>query len=132
MLAVDARYRHGAKVALAGAVAATKVIGKAKMRVARHQAAIDRVNEMHENGEIDDSAHSTGKPPPLVVRLAEVRPFLRAPWLAVRGSPFVNSHVPEGDRHARAAEPVARAMVLEVSRRLGPEVPAAGDLWPAA
>src|SRR5262245_13363136 len=36
----------------------------------------------------------------------------------------------KGDRHARVAEPVARPMVLQVPRRVRPEVQEARDLWP--
>ncbi len=71
VLAVDAMYFHGAKEALKRAAAATKAIDKAEMRVGRHQAKIDRVNQQLEEGGLDDSAHYD-KPEPLAVQMESI------------------------------------------------------------
>ena len=71
VLAVDAMYFHAAKEALKRAVAATKAIDKAEIRVARHQAKIDRVNQQREEGKLDDSAHYD-KLEPLAIQMESV------------------------------------------------------------
>jgi hypothetical protein len=71
VLAVDAMYFDAAKRALSRANAATKAIDKAEMRVARHQAKIDRVNQQHEEGELDASDHYN-KLEPLAIEMESV------------------------------------------------------------
>ena len=55
VLAIDAMYFHVAKEALARAAGVTKEINKAEVRVARWQAKIDRLNELHEADALKDS-----------------------------------------------------------------------------
>jgi hypothetical protein len=55
VLAVDAMYFHAAKEALTRAARATKEIKKAEVRVARWQAKIERLNELHDADALKDS-----------------------------------------------------------------------------
>lgn len=71
VLAVDAMYFHAAKEALKRAVVATKTIDKAELRVARHQARIDRVNQQYEEDELDDSALYS-KIEPLAIQMESI------------------------------------------------------------
>jgi hypothetical protein len=71
VLAVDAMYFHAARQAFKQAGEATKAIEKAELRVARHQAKIDRVNQQHADDEIDDSTHYN-KLEPLAIQMESV------------------------------------------------------------
>ena len=71
VLAVDAMYFHAAKQAFNRARTATKGIGKAEERVARVQARIDRLDELHEQHKTDDSTHYD-KFEPLAIQMDSV------------------------------------------------------------
>jgi hypothetical protein len=71
----------------------------------------------------------TGKPPPLVVRLAEALPFRRAPECS-ENLLSTNDHVPlKGGSHARLAKPLSRPLGLQVSHCFYAKVQTPGDLW---
>jgi hypothetical protein len=57
VLAVDGMYFHAAREALKRAGATTKAIEKAEMRVAGHQAKLDRLNQQLEERRLTESAH---------------------------------------------------------------------------